>query len=167
MPTDAPTLAAASRMLATVSRCISCVPCEKLIRTTFTPAFKSCSSTSAELLAGPSVATIFVRLVGITAGTSSSSSAASQAEGVLAEEAGVVAQVRLYAEQTVVLRGAVAAARRAGLDLAGVDANREVGDEGVLGLAAAVRDHVAVAVALGQLDGVHRLRQAADLVDLD
>ena len=77
-----------------------------------------------------------------------------------------VAQLLLDAQQLVVLGGALAARQRAGLDLAGVDGHGEVGDEGVLRLARAVRDDGAVGRALGQLDGLHRLGQRADLVDL-
>ena len=47
----------------------------------------------------------------------------------------------LDAQQLVVLRDAVAARGRAGLDLAAVRRDREVGDRRVLGLAAAVRHH--------------------------
>ena len=59
------------------------------------------------------------------------------------------------------------ARRGAGLDLAGVGGDGEVGDRRVLGLARAVRDHGRVAVALRQLDRVERLGQRADLVHLD
>ena len=43
----------------------------------------------------------------------------------------------------------------------------QVGDGGVLGLAGAVAHDAGVAGLLGHLDGVQRLGQAADLVDLD
>ena len=56
---------------------------------------------------------------------------------------------------------------RAGLDLAGVRRDGEVGDEGVLGLARAVRDDRGVAGVLRRADGVERLGERADLVDLD
>ena len=59
------------------------------------------------------------------------------------------------------------AGRRAGLDLAAVRGDREVGDGGVLGLAGPVADHAAEAVAVGERHGVERLGQRADLVDLD
>ena len=64
------------------------------------------------------------------------------------------------------LRDAVRAAGRTGLDLPGVRGDRQIRDEAVLGLAAAVADDRAVVVTLGQFDGVHGLGQAADLVHL-
>jgi GAF domain-containing protein len=78
------------------------------------------------------------------------------------EDAATVGAMALYnskkgaftdAQELVVLRDAVGAARRAGLDLARVGGDREVGDEGVLGLARAVRDDRAVAVAARHADG--------------
>jgi hypothetical protein len=47
----------------------------------------------------------------------------------------------LDAEQLIVLGETLRAARRARLDLADAEADDEVGDERVLGLAAAVRHH--------------------------
>ena len=44
--------------------------------------------------------------------------------------------------------------------------HREVGDGGVLGLAAAVAHHAGVAGAAGQRHAVERLGEGADLVDL-
>jgi hypothetical protein len=67
----------------------------------------------------------------------------------------------------VVLGDAVAAAGRAGLDLAGVHGDGEIGDGGVFGLAAAVADDGGVAGALGLGDAVEGLGEGADLVDLD
>src|SRR5215207_9249144 len=67
-------------------------------------------------------------------------------EGREAGEARGVAQVFLDAEELVVLGDAVCARERARLDLAGVGGDREVGDEGVLGLARAVRDDDRAAV---------------------
>ena len=53
----------------------------------------------------------------------------------------------------VVLRHPLAAAAgRAGLELAGGEADGEAGDRGVLGLAGAVRAHDTPAVLLGELD---------------
>src|SRR5579862_8332014 len=78
-----------------------------------------------------------------------------------------VAQPGLDAQELVVLRDAVGAARRAGLDLAGVGGNCEVGDEGVLRLAAAVRDDALVPVPAGQLHRLECLAHRADLVQLD
>jgi hypothetical protein len=51
------------------------------------------------------------------------------------------------AEELVVLGDAVGAGGGAGLDLAGAGGDGEVGDEGVFGLAGAVRDDGGVAVA--------------------
>src|SRR5262245_54548152 len=76
-------------------------------------------------------------------------------------------QLLLDAQELVVLRGALAARERPRLDLSRVDADREVGDEGVLGFTRPVRDHRAVASPLGQLDRLERLGERADLVDLD
>ena len=56
-----------------------------------------------------------------------------------------VVQLLLDAQQLVVLRHPLAAGRRAGLDLAAVGGDGEVGDRGVLGLAGAVAHHAAVA----------------------
>src|SRR5690606_30040158 len=81
-------------------------------------------------------------------------------------DAGVV-ELLLDAQQLVVLVDALPAGGRAGLDLAGVHRDGEVGDGGVLGLPGAVRDHRGEAVALGQRDGVEGLGQGADLVELD
>ena len=61
----------------------------------------------------------------------------------------------------------LAARRGAGLDLPTVHRDGQVGDGGVLGLAGAVTDHAAVAMSVGQVDGIERLGQRADLVDLD
>src|SRR5437763_86070 len=76
-------------------------------------------------------------------------------------------QFFLDAQQLVVLGDAVGAAGGAGLDLAGPEADREVGDEGVLGLARPVRDDGRVAVATRELDRRDSLRDRADLVQLD
>jgi hypothetical protein len=59
----------------------------------------------------------------------------------------VVAEVLGNAEELVVLGDAVGAAGAAGLDLAGARGDGQVGDERVLGLAGAMADDAAVAVA--------------------
>ena len=79
---------------------------------------------------------------------------------------GVVTQFFFDAEKLVVLRDAIGAAERAGLDLAGVGRHGDVGDGGVFGLAGAMADDGGVAVFLGEFDGVERLGERADLVDL-
>mmetsp|Transcript_12165 Transcript_12165/g.36664 ORF Transcript_12165/g.36664 Transcript_12165/m.36664 type:complete len:247 (+) Transcript_12165:149-889(+) len=71
------------------------------------------------------------------------------------------------AEELVVFGGAFAAAGGAGFDLAGAEADGDVGDEGVFGFAGAVGSHDAPAVGLGELDGVDGLRESADLVDFE
>src|SRR3972149_2366162 len=76
-------------------------------------------------------------------------------------------QLLLDAQEAVVLGGALAAGRRAGLDLAGAGGHGQVGDGGVLRLAAAVRDHTRPAGPPRLVDGGQRLGQRADLVELD
>jgi hypothetical protein len=107
-----------------------------------------------------------------SAGRAAASSASIKAGAQVVERGarpgyGDVAQVFLDAQQLVVLGDAVAAAQRAGLDLAGVGAHGDVGDGAVFGLARAVADHGGVAGALGHLDGGEGFGQRADLVDLD
>ena len=93
--------------------------------------------------------------------------ASDRREGVAAAVGRGLAELLLDAQQLVVLGDPVAAGRRAGLDLAAVGGDGEVGDGGVLGLARAVRHHRGVAAAVRQLDRVERLGERADLVDLD
>jgi hypothetical protein len=62
---------------------------------------------------------------------------------------------------------AVRAGERAGLDLPAIRRDREIGDRRVLGLAGAVRHDAGVAGAVRHIDRGERLRQRADLVDLD
>ena len=90
-----------------------------------------------------------------------------QAEGVPACILGGSAQLLLDAQQSVVLRDALAAGGRAGLDLAGARRDDEVGDGRVFGLAAAMADDRRPAGLLRHRDGVQRLGQGADLVELD
>src|SRR5688572_6652859 len=92
---------------------------------------------------------------------------AQRAERGAAGEAGDVAEVVGDAEELVVLGDAVAARGGAGLDLAGVGRDGEVGDEGVFGLAGAVRDDRGVAGVLGGADRVEGFGERPDLVDLD
>src|ERR1700730_17195238 len=87
-------------------------------------------------------------------------------EGLAAGIAHRVAEVLLDPQQLVVLGDALRARQRSGLDLQRIGAHRDIGDGGVLGLARAVRDHRAVAGALGELDRGEGLRQGADLVHL-
>src|SRR5919107_85993 len=87
-------------------------------------------------------------------------------EGRQAGIDGGVSQGLFYAEELVVLRHALAAGRRAGLDLARVHGHGEVGDRRVLGLAAAVADHRGVTGLVGEFHRLEGLRERADLVDL-
>ncbi len=77
------------------------------------------------------------------------------------------AELLLDAQQLVVLRVAVRAGGRAGLDLAGARRDREVRDGGVLGLAGAVRDDGGPAGGVRHADRLERLGEGADLVELD
>src|SRR5215208_4662879 len=87
-------------------------------------------------------------------------------EGRQAGVDGGASQGLFYAEELVVLRHALAAGRRAGLDLARVHGHGEVGDRRVLGLAAAVADHRGVTGLVRELHRLESLRERADLVDL-
>src|SRR5262245_18081289 len=142
----------------------SCAPCEKLRRAASIPARASSNTRSRDDDAGPSVATIFVRR---------GSSADIGRRLARAGERGPAVIVRVAAElfvdpqELVVLRRPVAPGRGAGLDLADVGRDGEVGDRRVLGLAGAVRHDDAVTVRAGELDRVERLGQRPDLVDLD
>mmetsp|Transcript_896 Transcript_896/g.2413 ORF Transcript_896/g.2413 Transcript_896/m.2413 type:complete len:484 (-) Transcript_896:141-1592(-) len=80
---------------------------------------------------------------------------------------GLFAELLLDAQQLVVLGQALGAAGRARLDLTGIEADGEVGDEGVLRLARAVARHHAPPRALGGAHGLDRLGDGADLVDLE
>jgi hypothetical protein len=60
-PTSRPAIFDASRTMLTFSACSSRVPCEKLSRKTSAPAWIRLTSLSTERVAGPIVATIFVR----------------------------------------------------------------------------------------------------------
>ena len=79
----------------------------------------------------------------------------------------VVAKFLFDAEELVVFRDPVRAAHRAGLDLAAVGGDGDVGDGAVLGLAGAVAEHGGVGVFLRHFHGVEGLGERADLVDLD
>ena len=62
----------------------------------------------------------------------------------------------LDAEQLVVLRHTLRASRSTSLDLSGTQSDNEVGDDGVLSLTAAVRDHDTPAIRLCQLRTVYK-----------
>ena len=67
----------------------------------------------------------------------------------------------------VVFRDPVGAAHGAGLDLAAVGGDGEVGDGAVFGLTGAVAEDGGVAVGLGQLHAVEGFGEGTDLVHLD
>src|ERR1700733_3550460 len=81
--------------------------------------------------------------------------------------AGGLAQLLFYAEELVVFGDAVGAGGAPGFDLAGAHANGEVGDEGVFGFAAAVRNDRSVFRLAGHFDGFDCFGHAADLIQLD
>src|SRR6266853_4249912 len=81
-----------------------------------------------------------------------------------ATEACSGAEFFLDTEKLVVLRDAVGAAGRAGLDLAGGRGDGKVSDESILGFAGAVGDDGVVAGFAGQLNGVDGFGNAADLI---
>ncbi len=89
---------------------------------------------------------------------------------LIADRPGVLrgaAELFFDAQQLVVLRDAIAARCRAGLDLPGRGADREIGDRRILGLARAMRRHAAIARVRGDRHRVERLGDRADLVHLD
>src|SRR5262249_60353559 len=88
-------------------------------------------------------------------------------EQVFGRIARLIAELFLDAEQLVVFGQPIRAGERARLDLAGVGGDRNVGNGGIRRLAGAMGDDGPVAGALGELDGVERLAQGSDLVELD
>ena len=78
----------------------------------------------------------------------------------------VVTKFLFDAEELVVFGDPVGAAEGTSLDLAGIRGDGDVRDRGVLGLARAMADDGRVFVFLGEFDGVERLSERADLVDL-
>ncbi len=85
----------------------------------------------------------------------------------LSSEHGGLAQFGFDLHEAVVLGDPLAAAGRAGLDLAAAHCHGEVGQEGVFRLARAVRHHVAPAGLLAHLNSFDRLGDSADLIELD
>src|SRR4028119_289798 len=139
---------AASRTRRVFLRCPSCSPWEKFKRVTSTPKRTTSWIASSVEVAGPRVATIFVRR---------SIPLCPPPPGVERDPTRVVAcapEDVLDPEKLIVLRHALAARRRPGLDLSGVHRDREVRDRRVLGLPAAVADHGRIA---GLVRQVHRL----------
>src|SRR5579884_3183035 len=159
-----PTSAAISRTSQARCECSACVPCERLKRTASTPASISAFRRSRESEAGPSVATIFVRRsIAIRLRVL----AAQARESSPARVHRLLTELFLDAQELVVLRDAIAARRRAGLDLPGAECDGEIGDGRVLRLARPVGHHRGVAVLLREPHRLDRLRQRADLVHLD
>ena len=95
---------------------------------------------------GPIVATIFVRLGVTRPWTQCSSRSGRSRKRRPTGVGGVGAECFLDAQQLVVLRHAVRARRRPGLDLADTGRDGEIGDRRVLGLAGPVRHDARVAV---------------------
>ena len=79
----------------------------------------------------------------------------------------VGAKLFLNADELVVFGDAVGAAERAGLDLAGIRCHGDIGDRRIFGFAGAMANDRRVFVFLGEFDGVERLGERADLIDLD
>ena len=75
-------------------------------------------------------------------------------------------ELGLNAEELVVLGRSLTTAGSSGLDLASAKTDGEVGDVVVLGLSRSVAGHDAPSVLLGKLDGIDRLRDGTNLVDL-
>src|SRR5690348_7392427 len=92
---------------------------------------------------------------------------AAAVDGFDAEELGGLAKLFFDPEKLVVLGDAVRAAGGAGLDLSRASAHCEVRDEGVFRLAGTMADDAGVTVTACELDGLERLRDRADLVDLN
>mmetsp|Transcript_46027 Transcript_46027/g.144790 ORF Transcript_46027/g.144790 Transcript_46027/m.144790 type:complete len:536 (-) Transcript_46027:86-1693(-) len=80
---------------------------------------------------------------------------------------GAIPELLLDAQQLVVLCEPLGPARRTRLDLSRLEADGEVGDEGVLRLAGAVGRHHAPARLLCHVDRLDRLGDGADLVHLE
>src|SRR3954453_1265050 len=141
----------------------SCEPCEKLRRPVSIPAWAGARPVSSSSDAGPIVATIFVRRRPVAAmrrrltGTR---------VGTPARIRRAVAELFLDPEELVVLGDAIRARERPGLDLARIRRDGDVRDRRVLGLARAMGDDDAVAVAPRELDGLKRLGQRPDLIHL-
>src|SRR5690554_1468459 len=71
------------------------------------------------------------------------------------------------AQKLVIFGDSIRARQASGLDLTGTGGDRKAGDEGIFGLAGAMADYAGIAGARRQIDGIERLGDRADLVDLD
>src|SRR2546421_9366190 len=79
---------------------------------------------------------------------------------------GVFTQTLLDTEQLIVFGDPVGATEGAGFDLAGVGGHRDVGDGRVFGFTGPMADDGRVTILLCEFDGIERLAEGADLVDL-
>ena len=98
---------------------------------------------------------------------SSADARADLAKRLLARVARRRAELVLNSQETIVLRDAIRAGRRAGLDLPGVRGNRDIRNRRVLRFAGAMRRNRRIPRALRHLNGFQRFRQRANLVHLD
>ena len=71
------------------------------------------------------------------------------------------------AQKLIVLGDAFTAAGGAGLDLTGIERHRQVGDGSVLCLAGTVGYNGGIPGLMSHIDGLHGLRNRADLVEFD
>src|SRR5262249_36785805 len=123
-----PACSCTARARRALSSWSACVPWEKLSLTPSIPASTSAASVSSSFDVGPIVATLFVR----RSGCGPPIRLAMRPEGGPTGIRRVPAELLLDPEELVVLRDAVGPGRRAGLDLAGVHRDCEVGDGRVL-----------------------------------
>src|SRR5579859_921522 len=76
-------------------------------------------------------------------------------------------QLALDLEQAIVFCEPLASRQRSGLDLSPAHGNREISDERVLGFTRSVRNHVSPTGVAAHRNGLDRLGDGADLVQLD
>src|ERR1700733_10813411 len=92
---------------------------------------------------------------------------AARGQSRAAGEAGGRAELFLDAQQLIVFSDAIGAGSGAGLDLSCPHSNDEIGDEGVFGLAATMRNDGRVSGAAGHLDSFDGLGNRSDLIELN
>ncbi len=76
-------------------------------------------------------------------------------------------QLRFDAQQTIVFGDPVGAAQRTRLDLARSGTHRQIRDGGIFRLARPMGNHRRVARRLGHSNGLQRLSERTDLIELD